>query len=111
MAIRHARLSTLSLTLALVLSCTSETKRDDEADGGGGAGGTITGSMSVCGDGVVDAGEICDDGNNTSSDGCASCGIEVGYSCSGEPSQCEPICGDGVVTGAEACDDLSGRWA
>ncbi|MFP6683264.1 MAG: amidohydrolase family protein, partial [Polyangiaceae bacterium] len=46
-----------------------------------------------CGDGVVDEGETCDDGNLADGDGCsASCGIENG-------------CGDGVIDKGEACDD------
>src|SRR5262249_9179508 len=46
-----------------------------------------------CGNGVVDLGELCDDGNQTSGDGCrADCGkLER--------------CGDGVVDQGEACDD------
>ena len=49
-----------------------------------------------CGDGVVDSGETCDDGNTASCDGCsASCQLEPG-----------PLCGDGVVSpGCEQCDD------
>jgi cysteine-rich repeat protein len=39
--------------------------------------------------------------------GCnASCQVEIGYSCSGEPSLCTATCGDGVIAaGAEQCDD------
>jgi cysteine-rich repeat protein len=45
----------------------------------------------VCGDGVVDAGEECDDGNTNPDDGCdASCLLE---------------CGNGVLNGMEVCDD------
>ncbi|GGF57557.1 M4 family metallopeptidase [Alteromonas lipolytica] len=36
----------------------------------------------VCGDGVLDIGEMCDDGNGDSGDGCSSsCQVESGYSC------------------------------
>jgi cysteine-rich repeat protein len=46
-----------------------------------------------CGDGILDPGEGCDDGNTTDCDGCsAACRVETG-------------CGDGVVCGAEQCDD------
>lgn len=68
-----------------------------------------------CGDGVVDRGEACDDGNNASGDGCSSiCGVERGYTCEGEPSSCregggEPdpsaTCGNGMIETGEACDD------
>jgi cysteine-rich repeat protein len=48
---------------------------------------------TVCGDGIVEAGEQCDDGNTTPGDGCsATCAIE-------------PRCGDGIVNGADECDD------
>jgi cysteine-rich repeat protein len=41
----------------------------------------------VCGDGIVTAGEGCDDGGTTPGDGCeASCQIEAGWICEGEPS-------------------------
>jgi cysteine-rich repeat protein len=46
----------------------------------------------VCGDGDIDFGEACDDGNNVGGDGCS--------------ATCEPeVCGDGEQTGAETCDD------
>ncbi len=45
----------------------------------------------TCGDGIIDAGEQCDDGNNTDGDGCT--------------SSCTTICGDKVVAGSEQCDD------
>jgi cysteine-rich repeat protein len=49
--------------------------------------------LTVCGDGIVIAGEQCDDGNNVDGDGCsAACGIEA-------------RCGDGIVTAGEECDD------
>lgn len=50
-----------------------------------------------CGDGVVDGGEACDDGNRVACDGCDQrCRVEAG-----------PICGDGVLNElcGEACDD------
>ncbi len=42
-----------------------------------------------CGNGAIDAGEECDDTNIANGDGCsASCTIESGYACSGDPSSC-----------------------
>lgn len=65
-------------------------------------------SPSPCGDGVLIAGETCDDGNASNADGCsAKCQIEPGWSCAGAPSVCETICGDGIVAGNETCDDQS----
>jgi len=35
-----------------------------------------------CGNGVIDSGETCDDGNNVTSDGCTeTCTITSGYDC------------------------------
>ncbi len=73
--------------------------------GGGGQGGT-GGAAPVCGDGLLADGEGCDDGNTDAADGCdASCAVETGYTCAGEPSDCLTVCGDGLLAGAEACDD------
>ncbi|HWN68301.1 MAG TPA: DUF4215 domain-containing protein, partial [Haliangium sp.] len=44
-----------------------------------------------CGDGNVDAGEDCDDGNLSDEDGCN--------------SQCETECGNGTIEPSEGCDD------
>lgn len=60
----------------------------------------------VCGDGIVEAGELCDDGNTTNGDGCSNtCQIETGFLCTGSKSDCTPICGDGIIRGTEQCDD------
>ncbi len=67
--------------------------------------------LQVCGDGVRQTDEACDDGNNGGGDGCdATCGVEVGFACGGRHSQCAPgtvppTCGNGVVEDDEACDD------
>ncbi|MGV8169255.1 MAG: thrombospondin type 3 repeat-containing protein, partial [Candidatus Nanoarchaeia archaeon] len=43
----------------------------------------------VCGNGLVQSGETCDDNNTASGDGCSDvCAVEYGYECSGEPSTC-----------------------
>jgi cysteine-rich repeat protein len=48
---------------------------------------------SVCGNGIVEAGEECDDGNTSNCDACSNtCTVVSG-------------CGDGVVCGGEQCDD------
>ena len=52
----------------------------------------------ICGDGIVVAGEQCDDGNFIDGDGCSfSCTVEPGWDCTGSPSDCMPVCGDGIV--------------
>jgi cysteine-rich repeat protein len=60
------------------------------------SGGYCFGTPNVChsnarGNGTYNAGEACDDGNNTNGDGCSStCVIEPGHKCSGSPSVCGP---------------------
>jgi len=45
--------------------------------------------VTICGNGIIETGEQCDDNNTANSDGCSStCQIETGYSCVGEPSSC-----------------------
>ncbi len=78
-----------------------------------------------CGNGVVDTGETCDDGNNVNGDGCdASClleagcgngGLDAGEICDdgnnvsgdGCSASCnsDESCGNGVLDTGEACDD------
>ena len=54
-----------------------------------GFGGSLCERVAVCGDGLVDAGEQCDDGDLDNDDGCSStCTIEPDAQCSGEPSVC-----------------------
>ena len=81
--------------------------------------------MSVCGDGMLEGPESCDDGNRVDGDGCdrrcrlESCGngtVEGDEACDDgaansdtDPDACrtdctEPECGDGVVDSSEACD-------
>jgi fibro-slime domain-containing protein len=67
------------------------------------------GPKGRCGDGVLNSGEVCDDGNTSSGDGCsASCAvIETGWLCTqpGKPCTRTNICGNGQVEGTETCDD------
>jgi cysteine-rich repeat protein len=63
-------------------------------------------SGGLCGNGVPEAGEGCDDDNATSGDGCSStCSVEPSYFCSGAPSVCVPsVCGNGQTESGESCD-------
>jgi len=63
----------------------------------------------ICGDGLKEGTEACDDNNFTLGDGCSStCTVESGWTCSGtNPSTCETTCGDGLKIGTEACDDYN----
>lgn len=68
------------------------------------------GSGAVCGDGLLNASEVCDDGNTFGEDGCsAMCVPEAGWECSVGPN-CEPVCGDGLTVSAEACDPSDPAW-
>ena len=80
---------------------------------------------AICGDGIIEQGEQCDDGNTQSGDGCSAtcqkeavCGngvVEKGEQCddgntqSGDgcsaTCQKEAVCGNGVVEKGEQCDD------
>ena len=85
------------------------------------------GRVARCGDGVLDSGEQCDDGNDDDTDACltscvvATCGDGVVHA---EVEECDdgnansdttadacrtscliPACGDGVVDAGEECDD------
>jgi len=66
--------------------------------------------VSACGNGRIEAGEDCDDGNQEDGDGCSRlCRLEAGYTCAtpGIPCKPAPRCGDGVVESSvgEVCDD------
>jgi cysteine-rich repeat protein len=73
------------------------------------------GGGSECGNGIIDPGERCDDGNTTSGDGCSStCQFE---GCAGDPSQCndgnpctDDLCVQGVCAhhdNTDPCNDGS----
>ena len=80
-----------------------------EAGLAGDAGCTPPPKPVVCGDGFIDPGEACDDGNKAGGDGCAlDCSvIEANFACPNPGMLCVStmVCGDGFVTGTEQCDD------
>jgi cysteine-rich repeat protein len=63
------------------------------APGSSGVVGVVA-IYAPCGNGTVDAGETCDDGNQNDGDGCSA-------TCQVVPA----LCGNGVVDAGEACDD------
>ena len=65
----------------------------------------ISKKCTKCGDGVIDAGEVCDDNNFIVGDGCSNCTVDTEFTCSGAPSICLAICGNGAIDGFEECDD------
>jgi cysteine-rich repeat protein len=90
----------------------------------GTTGAVTTGPAPVCGDGVVDPGEACDDGNPDDTDDClqgcvlAACGdgkVHTGVEACDDGNDVDDdgcsnlcvlaTCGDGKVDGVETCDD------
>ncbi len=51
-----------------------------------------------CGNGILETGEECDDGNTVSGDGCSS-------TCQIETPPPPPVCGNGILETGEECDD------
>lgn len=59
----------------------------------------------ACGDGKVQVGEQCDDGNSPYPGCSETCQLETGYKCPFAGAPCVPECGDGIlVKPAELCD-------
>jgi len=87
------RLTYSAAFLTLVLgACSTSNHNDNFPDAGV---GTDAPTASVCGDGIVDGNEQCDDGNTVGGDGCsATCMTEFNTKC-----------GNGQLDGAEQCDD------
>lgn len=102
-----------------------ETSGEPDTDGSSESPGTSEGPSASCGDGQLDPGELCDDGNDDEEDECTtlclppSCGDGLVQSGLGEgcddgnddnfdacPSDCLAAeCGDGIREGEEGCDD------
>ena len=96
----------LALSLSLVLGCgESHSSGDDSGitfdamlpDGGGRDSGPRDARVPVCGDGMLDPMESCDDGNTVDGDGCTG------------TCHRESFCGDGVTDMGEVCDDMNNR--
>lgn len=67
--------------------CYDDPDSPGNGDNGNGEG---SGSGPVCGNGILEVGEECDDGNRIDGDGCsANCLVERGYVCTGSPSVCK----------------------
>ncbi|KAL3143288.1 hypothetical protein ABBQ38_002130 [Trebouxia sp. C0009 RCD-2024] len=66
----------------------------------------VVGPQQLCGNGLVEGLEQCDDGNTASGDGCSStCQIKEGFQCSGlQPSTCWPAEEPAAATAAAQSD-------
>ena len=130
----RARLAVRTLLVALAAFAPGCGGRSlDPATDAGGAGGMDAGRPAIdardadasdraelpnrrepCGNGQIDPGEQCDDGNTVQGDGCALlCQTECHSTCGtcGSPGPCtvQEICGDGVLGRHERCDDGNNR--
>jgi fibro-slime domain-containing protein len=71
-------------------------------------GGGFADAPALCGNGVIETGEQCDDGNPVPGDGCSGiCTIEPGYICPKPGTLCTVYqsCGNKIIEGTESCDD------
>jgi cysteine-rich repeat protein len=64
-------------------------------------------SRNLCGNGLQDPGEECDDGNAVNGDGCSNCLVEPCSVCPrfGQPCVEAYACGNGFLSSDEDCDD------
>ena len=93
------RSAVLAMSLLTLVSPLGGCADDSSGDSGLGAQ-----AANLCGNGVVDREERCDDGNRSGGDGCTQyCEPEYGFTCEG--AVCSSVCGDGVKAGDEGCDD------
>lgn len=95
-------------TVQMGFACTPEAPASDGDTDGGAVEPmewmSTCEELDTCGDGIIDAGEDCDDGDVEVMDGCSGCRVDPLYVCMGEPSDCY-TCGDGFRNPAEQCDD------
>lgn len=85
----------------------------DPDNTGDGTDSNLVDTNAECGNGVLEMGELCDDGGTEDSDGCAADCLNQNpdYDCS-EPGQAcvnTVICGNGVLEGDEVCDEGEGN--
>ena len=119
-AIRRRARAVACVLMACAVACGSRTGLYDNA------GPSSTANPLLCGNGMVEAGEACDDGNVAPSDSCtasctkARCGdgvVQAGVETCDDGNRddsdacrnnCGPVsCGDGRVQPPEACDDAN----
>ena len=91
----------LCMNIAPSFSASSSVLSEEEM-----SSSTASSASTVCGNGLTEQGEECDDQNLIDGDGCSSlCALDPGYACIGQPLLCLPVCGDGIRLASEECDD------
>jgi len=100
----------LAALISLTLACSGDSKPTTDPDGGPGGPPDAGPKVGLnCGDGVLQADEVCDDRNALGGDGCsAKCDeIEIGWTCPEVGGFCNsnPACGNGKIEAPETCDD------
>ncbi|MEM9069105.1 MAG: hypothetical protein AAGE52_11395 [Myxococcota bacterium] len=111
--VQHVALSSFEVGFAVLPNSDTVPNRTFTIDGDGDAV-TFGDDVVVCGDGVVEGSEVCDDGNDDATDGCTpSCFLSDGAACSDAAECvsrmcpggfCEGLCGNGRVDPGEPCD-------
>ncbi|MDC0743151.1 DUF4215 domain-containing protein [Polyangium mundeleinium] len=96
---------TLGALMAALAGCPDDAPLPPDTTGGAGNGGS-GGMASSCGDGILDMGETCDDGNNTDGDGCSACAVDACYTCDANaPSACTPKAAGEACEGTKLCNE------
>mgnify|MGYP000579577144 CR=1 FL=1 len=95
----------LGAALVNFVGCTADDPPPDTASGG--SGGSSSGTLTTCGDGKLDTGEACDDGNNGGLDGCTQCAVDECYTCTNEAgalSTCTFAASGATCESTKVCD-------
>lgn len=101
----------LDFPTSCTLGCTEGYAPEGSLEASCTADGTMSGPVgscgAECGDGLIVADEVCDEGEHADGDGCAlDCKhIENGFACDRAGTRCTTVCGDGTRAGGEQCDD------
>jgi cysteine-rich repeat protein len=64
---------------------------------------TPSSCAKTCGDGVINAGEACDDKNSIAGDGCFACAVEPNFTCKNAPAPSTCACQKGYSLVNKAC--------
>src|SRR5262249_25837712 len=89
------------------IDCTTDFQGDARGGSWDAGADQFASTTPVCGNGILESGETCDDGNTTTETACPygtpTCTL-CNATCSATLSLTGPYCGDGSVTNGEQCD-------